>query len=93
MAIRKVNGAQPVTIMALMAGEVIKLVLIAVVLAWPVSFLAMNKWLQNFAFRIDLGAAVFSYSLLITLFISFAVVSWHVIKLSRVNPAEVIRYE
>jgi putative ABC transport system permease protein len=93
MALRKVNGAQPVTIMAMMAGEVIKLVLIAVVFAWPVSYLVMNKWLQNFAFRVDLGIALFLFPLLITLFISFAVISWHVIKLARENPAEVIRYE
>jgi putative ABC transport system permease protein len=93
MALRKVNGAQPVTIMTIMAGEVIKLVLAAVLFAWPISYLVMNKWLQNFAFRVDLGIAVFIYSLLITLSISFIVVCWHVIKLARENPAEVIRYE
>ena len=93
MALRKVNGAQPVTIMVMIAGEMIKLVLIAVVFAWPVSYLVMNKWLQNFAFRVDIGIAVFLYALLIVLSISFAVVGWHVIRLARENPAEVIRYE
>ncbi|MBG0859654.1 MAG: FtsX-like permease family protein, partial [Bacteroidales bacterium] len=93
MALRKVNGAQPVTIMVMIAGEMIKLVLIAVVFAWPVSYLVMNKWLQNFAFRVDIGIAVFLNVLLIVLSISFAVVGWHVIRLARENPAEVIRYE
>jgi putative ABC transport system permease protein len=93
MALRKVNGAQPVAIMLMMAGEVIKLILAAVLFACPVSYLLMNKWLQNFAFRVDQGIVVFIYSLLITIVISFAAVSWHVLKLARENPAEVIRYE
>ena len=92
MALRKVNGAQSVTIMALMAEEVIKLIIAAVVIAGPVSYLVMKQWLQNFAFRVDLGIAVFIYSLLITIIISFAAIGWNVIKLARENPAEVIRH-
>lgn len=93
MALRKVNGAQPVTIMKMMTGEVVKLILAAVIFAWPVSYIIMNKWLQNFAFRVDMGIVVFISSLLITLLISFMAIGWHVIKLAKENPAGVIRYE
>jgi putative ABC transport system permease protein len=93
MAIRKVYGAEPAVIMSLFIGELIKLILVAVLIAWPVSLLVMNKWLQHYAFRTDIGPAELIYSLLITLFISLGVISYHVIRLSRVNPAEIIRYE
>jgi len=93
MAIRKVNGAKPITIMALLIGEVTRLVLIAILFAWPISYYIMNKWLQNFSYRIEIGPGLFIYSALVTLLISLAVISYHVIKLSKVNPADIIRYE
>jgi len=79
--------------MSLLTGDVLKLLLIAVLFTWPISYLIITNWLQNFAFRIEIGVSVFVYSLIITLIISLVVISYHVIKLSRVNPAEMIRYE
>lgn len=93
MAVRKVFGAAPASVISLFSREMIKLILIAVVIAWPVSFFIMNKWLQHYAFRIELKTSFFIYSLLITVFISVAVTGYHVIKLSGVNPAETIRHE
>ena len=93
MAVRKVFGAVPSTVMSLFMREIIKLILVAIVIAWPLSFIVMDKWLQHYAFRIKLKPTFFVYSLLITVLISIAVTGYHVIKLSRVNPAETIRHE
>jgi len=92
MAIRKVFGANPRSILTLFVREVLKIVLISVTIAWPLSYLAMNKWLQHYAFRIELKPGYFIYSMVITILVSLAVISYHVIKLSRINPAEAIRY-
>lgn len=93
MAIRKVNGAHSITIMYHLIGETAKLIFIAVLFAWPISYFIISNWLQDFAYRITLGPAVFIYSLMITLLISLAVIGMHIIKLSRVNPSELMRYE
>jgi putative ABC transport system permease protein len=93
MGVRKVFGASPASIMLLFSREIIKLILIAVVIAWPVSFFIMNKWLQHYAFRIDLKPSFFIHSLLITVLISIAVTGYQVIMLSKVNPAWTIRNE
>lgn len=93
MVIRKVMGSQPSGIMAILTGEMAKWILISIVFAWPVSYLVMDKWLQDFAYHINIGAGVFIASLFITLLISVSAVSYHIIKLSKVNPSEMIRYE
>ena len=93
MAIRKVNGADRHTILGLLAGEVMKLIAIALLFASPLSYFLMSEWLQNFATRIKLGPLVFFMSGLIILLISLAVIGYSIIKLSRVNPAQQIRHE
>jgi len=93
MAIRKINGAQSITIMALLTWEVLKLIAIALLLAWPISFLIMHRWLQTFAYRINIGPGIFLFSLLITIGISLAVVSYHLFKLMTLNPARHIRHD
>ncbi len=93
MVIRKVMGSHPSGIMAILTGEMAKWILISIFFAWPVSYLVMNKWLQDFAYHINIGAVVFIASLFITLLISVSAVSYHIIKLSKVNPSEMIRHE
>jgi putative ABC transport system permease protein len=93
MVIRKIMGSQASGIMNILTGEMAKLISVSIVFAWPIAYLLMNKWLQNFAYHIKTGAGVFLLSLLISLVISLIAISYHVIKLSRVNPAEMIRHE
>ncbi|HAN19039.1 MAG: hypothetical protein A2X13_11410 [Bacteroidetes bacterium GWC2_33_15] len=93
MAIRKVNGAKSITIMYHLIWETAKLIFIAILFAWPIAYFIITDWMQNFAYRIAIGPSVFIYSLLITLLISLMVISVHIIKLSRVNPSELMRYE
>jgi len=71
----------------------IKWIMVSILFAWPVAYLLMDKWLENFAYHIKIGAGVFFLSLIISLFISLVAISYHVIKLSGVNPASMIRNE
>jgi putative ABC transport system permease protein len=93
MVVRKVMGSQASGIVLILVGELAKWILISILFAWPVAYLLMNKWLQNFAFHTQLGAGVFMLSVSISLVISLSAISYHVIKISGVNPAEKIRHE
>jgi len=93
MVIRKVMGSQSSGIMQILIGDMVKWILVSIVFAWPTAYLLMNNWLENFAYHIKIGAGVFLYSLIITIFISLIAISYHVLMLSRVNPAEMIRNE
>jgi len=79
--------------MAMIAFQTIKWILISLIFAWPIAYLSMTKWLQNFAYHINIGTGDFLLSLLIISLISLTAVSYHVLKLARVNPAEMIRHE
>ncbi|HUW92333.1 MAG TPA: FtsX-like permease family protein [Bacteroidales bacterium] len=93
MVIRKVMGSQPTEIMALLAFEMAQLIFVSLFFAVPIAYISMTKWLQNFAYHVNIGTGVYIYSLLISLSISAIAISYHVIRLSRVNPAEMTRYE
>jgi putative ABC transport system permease protein len=93
MVIRKVMGAQSSEVMALFIREIAKWIFVSVLLAWPVAYIIMTKWLQNFAYHVKIGVAVFLLSFFISLLISLIAISYHIIKLSIVNPADMIRYE
>lgn len=93
MVIRKVMGAQPEGIIGLSTFTTLKWVLISLLFSWPVAYLLMIRWLQNFAYHTKMGTGVFLLSILIILLISLTAVSYHVIKLARVNPATMLRHE
>jgi len=93
MVIRKVMGAQPAEIIVMIVFQTLKWILISLLFAWPIAYLSMSKWLQDFAYHINIGAGDFLLSLLIISLVSLTAVSYHVIKLARVNPAEMIRHE
>jgi len=93
MVIRKVMGSQGSGILIILAGEMTKYILLSVIFAWPAAYLLTNKWLQDFAYHTKIGAGVYILSLLIAVVISLSAIIYHIIKLSRVNPAEMIRHE
>ncbi|GAI83565.1 unnamed protein product, partial [marine sediment metagenome] len=63
------------------------------VIAWPVAWYAMSRWLENFAYRIDLGVGPFILAGLLALVIALATVSYQAIKAATANPVEALRYE
>ena len=77
----------------LLSKEFIRWVLLANLIAWPIAYYAMNKWLQNFSYRIDLGIPAFLISAGIALLIAYITVSYQSIKSARANPVDSLRYE
>ncbi len=93
IGIRKVLGANVSSILGLLSKDFTKSVLIANVFAWPVAYYAMNRWLQNYAYRINLGVWMFVGAGLLVLAIALLTVSFQSIKAALSNPVESLRYE
>ena len=93
IGIRKTLGADVKTILAMFTNDFSKLVLIANIIAWPVAYYFMNKWLQSFAYRINLNWWIFVLAGGIALVIALVTVSIHAIKAATANPVESLRYE
>ena len=93
IGIRKVLGASMPTLLILISKDLTKWILVSNVIAWPVAYGVMNKWLQNFAYRINLGIDVFAASTFVALLIALITVSYQSIKAARANPVDSLRYE
>ena len=93
MSIRKTFGASWSNILFLFSKAFAKWVLLANLIAWPAAYLAMDKWLRNFAYRTGMGIEIFFLSALLVLIIAMATVSFQSIKAALVNPAKAFRYE
>jgi len=88
-----VLGATVASVVALLSKDFVKLVLVANLMAWPVAWWAMSKWLQNFAYRIEISWWVFALAGGMALVIALLTVSIHAIRAAVANPVESLRYE
>ena len=88
IGIRKVLGASISSIVLLLNKEYSKLVVLAVIMATPVSYIIMQKWLQGFAYRVDLQPGVFLLTGVITLLVALSTVSFQAIRAAGVNPVQ-----
>lgn len=93
IGVRKVNGAKISEILALLNKDFIKWVAFAFLIAVPVSWYAINKWLENFAYKTELSWWVFALAGVIALGISLLTVSWQSWRAASRNPIEALRYE
>jgi putative ABC transport system permease protein len=93
IGVRKVHGASVPGIVLLLSKEFTLLVLAANIFAWPVAWYAMNKWLQNFSYRITISPWVFLLSALFATIIALITVSYKVFRAAIANPVETLRYE
>jgi putative ABC transport system permease protein len=93
IGVRKVLGASVSGVVTLLSKDFVKLVLIANLFAWPVAWYAMNKWLQDFAYRIELGWWTFALAGGVALLIALLTVSTQAIRAALANPVEALRYE
>jgi len=93
IGIRKILGASVGKIIGLMVKEFVVLVIISGVAALPVSYFVMSKWLQNFAYKIDITIWTMLLSLAIVMLITVFSVIFQVLKAARVNPVDSLRYE
>ena len=93
IGIRKVLGAGISTIVRMLSRDFIKLVLLAILIASPLAWLAMHKWLQGFAYRIDISLWIFIGAGLIALFIAVVTVSFQTIRAAVANPVKSLKSE
>jgi len=93
IGIRKVNGAKVAEILSMLNKDFAKWVLIAFVIATPIAYYTMNKWLENFAFRTSLTWWIFALACLLSLGIALLTVSFQSWKAATKNPVESLRYE
>ena len=93
IGIRKVLGANVSSIVAMISGSFIKLVLVSVVMATPVAWFFMSKWLEDFAYRINIGWWVFILAGIIAVVIAFATVGFQALKAAIANPVKSLRTE
>jgi putative ABC transport system permease protein len=93
IGIRKVLGASVQGIVMMLSKDFLKLVMIAAVIAFPVAWFTMNKWLQDFAYRINIQWWVFVLALLLAGFIAFVTISFQAIKAALANPVKSLRTE
>jgi predicted permease len=93
IGVRKVLGASVTSIIRLLSKDFLKLVAIAIVLASPVAWWAMNQWLQGFAYKIDIDWWVFVLAGLVSVVIALLTVSFQSIKAALVNPVKSLRSE
>ncbi len=93
IGVRKVLGASVGGILLLLSREFSKWVVVANIVAWPLVYLAMNKWLADFAYRTDIGVWPFVLSAVLALLIAMTTVSYQCIKAATANPIDSLRYE
>jgi len=93
IGIRKVLGASVPGVIALLSKDFTRLVFSGFVIAAPLAYLAMNRWLDDFAYRIALGPSVFLFAGVAAFVIALLTVSYQSIKAALTNPVEALRYE
>jgi len=93
LAIRKTCGAPVLGIVNMLCVQFVKLVLIATLIAWPVAYFALNQWLRNYPYRIDVSAGPFLLAAFLALLIALITVGYQAIKAARANPVDALRYE
>lgn len=93
MGVRKVLGASQVSLVVLLSREFAWLVGIAIVVAVPVAYMAVNRWLSDFAYQVEIGPGIYILSALAALGIALLTVSYQAIRAARANPVSVIRTE
>ncbi len=93
IGIRKVLGASGREIVLLLSRDFSKWILAANIIAWPLAYYFMTRWLGNFAYRISVTWDIFIFSGIITAVIALFTISFHSIKAANSKPANALRYE
>ncbi len=93
IGIRKVLGASVGQVIALLSGDFLKLVLLAFVIAAPLALFVMNKWLQDFAYRINISWSVFILAASASILIALFTIGFQAMKAAIANPVKSLRTE
>ena len=93
IGVRKVLGASISKIILLLIKDFSRWIFLANIIAWPIAWLAMNRWLQNFAYRTEIDIWIFIFSASLAFIIALLIISYQSIKAALANPVESLRYE
>lgn len=93
IGIRKVLGASVSSIVGMLSGDIVKLVVVSTLIATPLAYLAVRKWLENFAFHIEIGWITFAIAGLTILTIALLTVSSQAIRTALINPVRSLKSE
>jgi putative ABC transport system permease protein len=93
IGVRKVLGATVPQVTLLLCKEFLLLVLLANVIAWPVAYLVMKNWIQNYAYQTGLGLYIFAAAMAAALIVAVISVGFQAIKAAISNPVDSLRYE
>jgi putative ABC transport system permease protein len=93
IGIRKVNGAKVSEILIMLNASFVKWVAIAYIIATPIAYYAMQKWLENFAYKTEISWWIFALAGALALAISILTITWQSWKAATRNPVEALRYE
>jgi putative ABC transport system permease protein len=93
IGIRKVLGASTGSVILLLSKEFIKWIVLANIVAWPLAWFMMNKWLQNFAYRASIGWIVFLLAGIVTMLIAVFTFIFQTVKTACADPVKSLRYE
>ncbi len=91
--IRKVMGAGTGDILFLFSRDILRWVVVAVFLSWPIAYIAAGKWLESFAYRIGLDIWMFAAAAVLALLVAGLTMSWHALRAARAEPARSLRFE
>ena len=91
IGVRKALGASALNIVQELSKDFLKLIMLSIVIASPVAWIGMNRWLEDFAYRIDVDWTILGGAGLLTLAVAWCTVAWQSIKAARTNPSEVLR--
>ncbi len=93
VAIRKVLGASTIELIKMLNGSFLMMVFIANVIAWPLAYLFVSKWLSGFAYRIDISVWPFALAMIISMLITLITVSFRSYKAAVANTVDALKYE
>src|SRR4029079_18225205 len=91
IGIRKVLGASVSGIVQLLSKDLLKLVIVAIVIASPLAWWAMNKWLQDYSYRVDISWWMFAIAGVVGILIALLTISFQAIKSATANPVKSLR--
>jgi putative ABC transport system permease protein len=93
IGVRKVLGASVQRIVLLLSGNFLKLVLVANLIAWPIAWYVMHKWLSDYAYRIDISWTIFALVAFVSVLIALVTISFQSVKAALANPVKSLRSE
>jgi putative ABC transport system permease protein len=93
IGVRKVLGASVPSILGLLSKEIVILILVANLIAWPLAWYFMDQWLDSFAYHVDMNLGIYILSAIAAIVLALITVSSQTIKAALTNPSSTLRYE